>query len=211
MAPLESRLDRRTLVLSRTIFVLRVFLGLTFLLYGIEKILGGQFFYGDWSFDKKTVDGGALVFGFFGYSPVYARFLGLCEALPAVLLFFRRTATLGAAILFAVGLNITVMDFCYDGMLRRVKYVALAYTVMLGFLLLCDWPRLRLAFWPSSTAGIATAADTARVPTSVAARIMLIFGGVIFFAGGVGGDGRTTHSDSADAGNRTVVAAGLEE
>ncbi|HLJ88008.1 MAG TPA: hypothetical protein VKZ53_14395 [Candidatus Angelobacter sp.] len=146
-------MDRKRLILSRTIFILRILLCLIFLGYGLVKLLGGQFFHDDRVLDSKTIDGGQLVFWFYGYSPVYGRFLGLCEAVPAMLLLFRRTATLGAAMLFAVSVNITVMDFCYGGMLKYVKYFSLAYTLMLGFLLLCDERRLRQTFWSAELAG----------------------------------------------------------
>lgn len=63
--------------------------------------------------DKKTTDGTSLVWAFFGYSQFYGRLTGLFELIPAVLLMIPRTATIGAAALFAVSLNITAMDFAY--------------------------------------------------------------------------------------------------
>src|SRR4051812_16240147 len=91
--------------------VIRVFLAVTFATYGLVKVLGGQYNYGDWVIDKKTVDGTSLVWAFYGYSPFYGRFTGLFELLPALMLLSKRTATIGAAALFAVALNVTAMDF----------------------------------------------------------------------------------------------------
>ena len=51
--------------------------------------------------------GPSFVWSFYGYSPFYGRLIGVFELVPAVLLLFRRTATVGAAALFAVSLNLT--------------------------------------------------------------------------------------------------------
>jgi uncharacterized membrane protein YphA (DoxX/SURF4 family) len=116
-----------------TLAVIRVFLGITFATYGLVKVLGGQHNYDDWVIDKKTVDGTSLVWAFYGYSPFYGRFTGLFELVPAILLLIPRTATIGAAALFAVALNVTAMDFGFD--YPAVKYFALVYTILLGVLL----------------------------------------------------------------------------
>ena len=42
---------------AATLQVIRVFLAITFATYGLVKVLGGQYNYGDWVIDKKTVDG----------------------------------------------------------------------------------------------------------------------------------------------------------
>src|SRR5262245_61339479 len=47
-----------------TLTVIRVFLGITFATYGLVKVLGGQYNYGDWVIDKSTVDGTSLVWAF---------------------------------------------------------------------------------------------------------------------------------------------------
>ncbi len=122
---------------------IRWFLAIVFFTYGTVKLFGGQFYYGDWSIDKQTVGGPFLVWAFFGYSPFYGRFIGLAELAPALLLVSRRTATLGALVLFPVALNITVMDFAYG--FPGVKYAALLYTLLCGLLLLHDADRL----WPA--------------------------------------------------------------
>lgn len=122
--------------------VIRIALGIVFVAYGTVKVLGGQYYYGDWVIDKKTVDGPSLVWAFFGYSQVYGRFTGLFELVPGILLLIPRTATIGAAALFAVSLNITVMDFAYG--YPAVRYFALLYTVLLAVLLWADRQKLAL-------------------------------------------------------------------
>jgi uncharacterized membrane protein YphA (DoxX/SURF4 family) len=104
------------------------------------KLLGDQYNYGDWVIDKKTVDGTSLVWAFYGYSPMYGRFTGLFELVPAILLLIPRTATIGAAALFAVALNVTAMDFGFH--YPAVKYFALGYTVLLAVLLWADRGKL---------------------------------------------------------------------
>jgi uncharacterized membrane protein YphA (DoxX/SURF4 family) len=130
---------------SRLITAVRLLLFVIFAVYGTVKLLGGQYDYGDWVISNHTADGTSVVWAFYGYSPVYGRFTGLYELLPALLLLSRRTATLGALALFAVSLNITVMDFAYG--YPAVKYMALAYTLLCLLLVAQDRDRLLAAFW----------------------------------------------------------------
>ncbi len=60
-----------------------------------------------------------LLWAFMGVSPAYTVFAGLGEVLGAVLLFFRRTTTLGALILVGVLANVAVMNFAYDVPVKR--------------------------------------------------------------------------------------------
>lgn len=131
--------------LARVTLGVRLLLAAIFAFYGITKLLGGQYYYGDWVLDKDTVDGTSLVWAFYGYSPFYGRITGLFELIPALLLLSRRTATLGALALFAVSLNITLMDFGFD--YPSVKYFAALYTALCGFLLYTDRERLLDVFW----------------------------------------------------------------
>ena len=118
----------------------RLLLFVVFAGYGSIKLLGGQYDYGDWVISNRTADGTSVVWAFYGYSPVYGRFTGLYEVVPALLLLSRRTVTLGALGLFAVSLNITVMDFAYG--YPMVKCFSLAYTLLCLFLVV---PRPRTA------------------------------------------------------------------
>ncbi|MGW6929953.1 hypothetical protein ACWGE0_07760 [Lentzea sp. NPDC054927] len=127
---------------SKTILVIRLLMAAIFALYGCVKLFGGQFYYGDWdNLSKSTVDGTSLVWLFYGYSPFYGRITGLFELIPAVMLLFRRTTFLGAAALFVIGLNITLMDFAFD--YPSVKYMAALYTILCGALVLHDRGKLR--------------------------------------------------------------------
>lgn len=126
--------------------LIRRFLGVVFIAYGSVKLLGGQFVYDEWTMTRSTVGGPFLVWAFYGYSPIYARFIGLCELIPGILLLIPRTAFLGAAALFPVALNITVMDFTYR--FPGVKYLATFYTLLLGVLLAAEREKLLLFLAP---------------------------------------------------------------
>jgi uncharacterized membrane protein YphA (DoxX/SURF4 family) len=128
----------------------RLIVGIAFVNYGLVKLLGGQFYHGDFVIDSRNTEGTWLVWCFFGYSPVYARFVGVCELVPGLLVLWPRTSTFGAMALLAVSLNITVMDFCFD--FPAVKYTALSLTLLCGILVASDYRRLKGLFWdhPSS-------------------------------------------------------------
>ena len=128
--------------IARLMLVIRVFLAIVFILYGVIKLMGGQFYYGDWTMSKSTAGGTSLVWAFYGYSRFYGHIIGLFELVPAGMLLFRRTATAGAAALFAVSLNITIMDFGFD--FPSVKYACAFYTALCVVLLVYDYKKLLL-------------------------------------------------------------------
>lgn len=140
----------------RVVIAVRYALAVVFVVYGGIKLFGGQYYYGDWVLSKAERPGPGLVWAFYGYSPFYGRATGLFELLPALLLLNRRTATLGALGLFAVSLNITLMDFAFD--YPAVKYFSAGYTLLLAFLLWQGRDRLLAAFWhdPSTLDGRVT-------------------------------------------------------
>lgn len=141
----RSRNERSGALPARLVTAVRLLLFAVFAAYGTVKLLGGQYDYGDWVISNRTQDGTSVVWAFYGYSPVYGRFTGLYELGPALLLLSRRTAPLGALALFAVSLNITVMDFAYG--YPMVKYFSLAYTLLCLFLAAHYRDRLLAAFW----------------------------------------------------------------
>jgi uncharacterized membrane protein YphA (DoxX/SURF4 family) len=162
----------------------RLFVGIVFIAYGAVKLLGGQFYHGDFVIDSRTTEGTWLVWCFFGYSPVYARFIGMCELVPGVLVLLPRTTTLGALALLAVSLNITVMDFCFE--FPGVKYTALGLTVLCGVLVASDYRRLKLIFWdhPSSEwKNSGTGQTLAKTPprSGVKRALLVLLGVVVVF------------------------------
>jgi uncharacterized membrane protein YphA (DoxX/SURF4 family) len=96
---------------------LRYVLGYTMLSYGMAKIFKGQFPYPSpmrllEPYGESSPIG--LLWTFMGYSTPYTVFSGLAEATGGMLLFFRRTTTLGALVMIAVMTNIVMLNFCYD-------------------------------------------------------------------------------------------------
>lgn len=131
--------------MHRTVLAVRILLAIIFIFYGAVKLAGGQYNYGEYSITDKTPLSAGTVWAFYGSSPVYGRITGLFELVPALLLFHRRLYSLGALGLFAVSLNITIMDWCFH--YPSVKYVVTVYTLLLVFLIWSDRDRLRHAFW----------------------------------------------------------------
>jgi hypothetical protein len=119
--------------------LLRYTLGFVILGYGVSKMLLGQFpppspgrllqRYGDSS-------PMGLMWTFMGASPAYVFFSGLMETLGAMLLFWRRTTTLGALVLVAVMANIVLLNFCYDVPVKinSSHYLAMALVLLLPML-----------------------------------------------------------------------------
>lgn len=146
--------------------LIRRFLGAVFIAYGMVKLFGGQFVYDDWTITRSTASGPFLVWAFYGYSPWYAKFIALCELIPGILLLFPRTAFVGAAALFPVALNITVMDFAYG--FPGVKYLVAIYTALLALLLWVEREKIWMMFVPHRRVRAALAA-TASVAAEPAA------------------------------------------
>src|SRR5579862_8248679 len=80
-----------------------------------------------------------LLWKFMGFSTAYNLYAGAAEAGAAVLLFFRRTATLGALLAVAVMTNVVMINFSYD---VSVKLGASSLLLMAAFLLAPDLRRL---------------------------------------------------------------------
>lgn len=96
---------------------LRYALAFSMLSYGMVKVFPVQFFglpglsqlvmpYGNFSSHD-------VLWNFMGYSKAYTFFAGAVEVLAGLLLFFRRTTTLGALVAVAALFNVGVLDFAY--------------------------------------------------------------------------------------------------
>lgn len=80
-----------------------------------------------------------LVWTFIGASAAYQIFSGLCEALAGYLLFWRRTALLGALIAIAVMTNVMAINYFYD---VPVKLFSTHLVLVAIFIAAPDLPRL---------------------------------------------------------------------
>lgn len=118
--------------------------------YGLGKILGGQFYRRGRLPEEvaNTLLGDAagfdLAWTFMGHSFAYILFIGLAEVVGAWLLLWNRTKLLGVAVLLPIMVNILVFDVLFLD-----KYGALAsatiYTLLLGVIAVCNKERVREA------------------------------------------------------------------
>ena len=111
---------------------INVFLKLT--IYGVGKIIGGQFYLkGNIPEEIASIplgDTGSynLAWTFFGHSQAYILFIGISQLIGAFLLLFNRTKLVGGAILIPILMNIIVVDYlfgvAYGAMFSACFYLA---------------------------------------------------------------------------------------
>jgi hypothetical protein len=110
------RVDERKWQATATLWV-RYALAVTLLRYGLIKVFKTQFSTPDMGrllqpYGESSPMG--LLWTFMGASTPYTMFAGLLEVIPGLLLFFRRTAVLGALIGAATLTNVLMLNLCYD-------------------------------------------------------------------------------------------------
>lgn len=110
--------------------------------YGMVKVFKSQFpapgpFRLTETYGESSPMG--LLWTFMGASTPYTVFAGLGEVVGGVLLFFRRTTTLGALVSVGVLLNVVMLNLCYD---VPVKQFSLHLLAMAVFLAAADFRRL---------------------------------------------------------------------
>jgi len=120
----------------------RYYLGSVFVFYGMIKVFHLQMpsptlFELVEPFGNKTPMG--LAWSYVGFSPVFSAFVGMAEVIAGILLFFRRTMTLGALIGGVVMLNVVVMNLTFH---VPVKLYSSVLFFMIIFLVLPDVGRL---------------------------------------------------------------------
>ncbi|HEX2253435.1 MAG TPA: hypothetical protein VHQ65_09225 [Thermoanaerobaculia bacterium] len=141
--------------------LLRYAIGFVLIFYGFAKVMGSQFTILDSELDKPMgeVSGFWLTWYYFGYSAVYGNLIALGQIGGGLLLTFRRTALLGAAILFGIVSNIVLINFFF-GIPSGATGVALLLWLGLLAILVTYRDRLRAAFWPEEPAAPRSAART---------------------------------------------------
>jgi hypothetical protein len=138
-AAVWSVIDRRRLSYPRLAVWVRVairyFLAITMMSYGFAKIFKTQFpFPSGGDLAQPLGDGSpmGLLWNFMGYSTPYNWFTGGAEVLGGVLLFSRRTTTLGALVIIGVMSNVVMLNFCYDVPVKIFSVELLAAAVLLA-------------------------------------------------------------------------------
>jgi uncharacterized membrane protein YphA (DoxX/SURF4 family) len=125
--------------------VIRYFLAYTIMQYGAAKVVDMQFSSSINGLDTRVIDLGpmGIAWTFFGFSYEYEFFIGCGQILAAMLLLYRRTATLGAVLMVTIMANIVFVNFSFN---VCVKFFSSTYLVMALYLLLDDARRLARFF-----------------------------------------------------------------
>lgn len=134
-------------LLDRAGALLRMYLGCFLLIYGLGKAIPAQFpAVGP---DRLIVPYGdsspmGLLWTFMGASPAYEIFTGVIETLAGVLLFWRRTTTLGALLAATALTQVLALNLCYDVAVKQFS----AHLLLVALLILApDVPRLLDVLW----------------------------------------------------------------
>lgn len=156
----QLRQRRRWAVPDVLLDLLALYLSLILFRYGFVKVLATQFprLWANLDTPPAELTPMRVAWQFFGYSRGYQQFLGWGEVLPAVLLLFRRTRTLGAFIATVVMLNVFVVNIFFD---VCVKIGSGSYLFFALLLLLQDADRLWQFFVGHRPAALRTLAATA--------------------------------------------------
>jgi len=136
--------------------ILRYYLGITWIAYATLKIIHLQFpeftpvtllhTYGE-SLPRE------LAWNFMGYSTGFNYFVGISEYIIGILLFFRRTYTLGNLIAIGALINILAFNFYFDD---NVKLLSIMLMVISLFLLFKDIKPLTDVLFRGKAASIET-------------------------------------------------------
>jgi len=96
--------------------LLRFYLALTLLGYGLSKVWATQFpsLWANLDTPTSELTPMRVAWLFFGYSQPYQQFLAWAEVVPALLLLPRRTATLGALLAITVMANVFALNIFFD-------------------------------------------------------------------------------------------------
>lgn len=133
--------------INRTLYhAARYLLGTVMLYYAIVKLVNVQFQVSPFTYTRPLdqVPGRMLAWAYLGYAPWFQRLLGVAEFVPAMMLFFRRTARLGAVLMFPVLLNVLLINFALD-LWHDTKIISCQLLAINIYLLLNDWASLRQA------------------------------------------------------------------
>jgi hypothetical protein len=138
-------LSKQTL-LSHLELAARIYAAIKLSIYGLGKIVGGQFYQNEIpeavnSLPISELSGFDLAWTFFGYSFGYILFIGGTQLLGSIMLLFQRTKILGAAILIPVLLNIIVLDYFYE-ISTGAMLSAISYLLAISFVLVYNRDRV---------------------------------------------------------------------
>ncbi len=122
--------------------VIRYYAAITMVSYGAFKVIKLQFpspSLGRLQEPLGDMTPMGLAWTYLGYSTGFNYFAGIAELAAGILLFFRKTTTLGAILLLVVAGNIMAINYCFD---VPVKLLATTLVAMSIFILARDTQRL---------------------------------------------------------------------
>lgn len=122
--------------------VIRYYVGITMIGYGFFKVIKLQFpspTFGRLIEPIGKMSPMGLAWTYMGYSRGFNYFTGFAEISCGLLLFFRKTSTLGAVLALVVAGNIMAINYCFD---VPVKLLSTTLVLMSIFLLTRDTKRL---------------------------------------------------------------------
>lgn len=119
----------------RGLVMIRYYLSLQLLIYGLSKVFRGQFYLPEPNTLFTTIGNATpdlLFWSTMGISPVYAVFSGIIEIIPALLLLSRRTSALGAFIATMVMVNVVMINIGFDVSVKLYSIFLLLLCAMLS-------------------------------------------------------------------------------
>jgi hypothetical protein len=151
-----SAADRHTKNYNKLFYwlcvIVRYYVAITMVVYGGLKVVKLQFpapSLGRMMEPVGQMSPMGLAWTYMGYSTYFNYVTGLAELSVGLLLFFRRTTTLGAIIGIFVCGNVMAVNYCFD---VPVKLMSTTLVLMCVFLMFRDFYRLRDFFFRNKTA-----------------------------------------------------------
>lgn len=102
---------------ATTMLYARYYVGLYMIIYGVAKVVGGQFGPPDlYQLERAYGDSTPmnLLWTFMGYSKGYSWFSGFGELIAGIFLLFRRTTAFGSILTIFIMVNVVMLNLCYD-------------------------------------------------------------------------------------------------
>lgn len=151
-----TALDRHTKNYNKLFYwlcvIVRYYVAITMVVYGGIKIVKLQFpapSLGRLMEPLGQMSPMGLAWTYMGYSKAFNYITGFAELSVGLLMFFRRTTTLGAIVgVFVIG-NVMAVNYCFD---VPVKLLSTVLVLMCMFLMFSDYYRLRDFFLRNKTA-----------------------------------------------------------
>ena len=157
IADRERKEYNRALYIMRN--VIRHYLGIVMVLYGLAKVFKTQFPYPSYEMLTRSFGDASpmgLLWTFMGYSYPYNLFTGLGEVVGGALLFSKRTTLLGSLVVIGVMSHVVVLNFSYD---VPVKIYSTHLLLMAVFLAVPHMGRLYSFFIANETVEPASQPD----------------------------------------------------